>query len=216
MKTPFGYIQGYNAQAVANENQIVLAAEVTSKQNDYDQLHPMIDAMQENLEAAGVERKVDTLVADSGYLSDENLLVTDEGPELLIAAINDRNQRIEKKVARGASRRTCHPRNGWHASSRPDEVSTSTETRSDHRTGFRAPKDQRHRAIYAARTDRVRQRVEAREHDPQPPQAVAFGGGWTIRSNCDVAPSPSAALAQRRLLAEPSDRSPAGVLANRL
>lgn len=73
MKTPSGYIQGYNAQAMANENQIVLAAMVTFEQNDYDQLHPMIDAMNENLEAAGVGQKVGTLVADSGYLSDDNL-----------------------------------------------------------------------------------------------------------------------------------------------
>lgn len=102
MKTPKGYIQGYGAQAVANENQVVLAAEVTSEQNDYEQLHPMIATMQQNLEAAGVKQKVGTLVADSGYLSDDNLLAADDdAPDLLIAAANDRDQRIDKKAPRG-------------------------------------------------------------------------------------------------------------------
>jgi hypothetical protein len=102
MKTPSGYLQGYNAQTVANENQIVLAAEVTSEQNDYDQLHPMIAAMQQNLEAAGIHQKVGTLVADSGYLSDDNLLAEDDDPpDLLIATANDRDQRTDKRAPRG-------------------------------------------------------------------------------------------------------------------
>ncbi len=110
MKTPSGYIQGYGAQAVANENQIVLAAEVTSEQNDYEQLHPMIAAMQQNLEAAGVKQKVGTLVADSGYLSDDNLLAADDGtPDLLIAAANDRDQRTDKKSPRGRIPRYLSP-----------------------------------------------------------------------------------------------------------
>ncbi|MQB02328.1 MAG: transposase [Actinobacteria bacterium] len=110
MKTPSGFIQGYGAQAVANENQIVLAAEVTSAQNDYDQLHPMIDAMNQNLEAADVKQKVGTLVADSGYLSDDNLLAAnDDTPDLLIAAANDRYQRTDKKAPRGPIPKNLSP-----------------------------------------------------------------------------------------------------------
>jgi transposase len=44
MKTQGGYVQGYNAQAVATEDQIVVAAEVTDEHNDHGQLHPMIAA----------------------------------------------------------------------------------------------------------------------------------------------------------------------------
>lgn len=110
MKTPSGYIQGYNAQAVANENQIVLAAEVVSEHNDYNQLHPMIDAMNRNLQDVGVTQKVGTLVADSGYLSDDNLLAADDDtPELLIAAANDRDQRTEKKAPRGRIPKNLSP-----------------------------------------------------------------------------------------------------------
>lgn len=38
----------------------------------------MIAAMQQNLEAAGIKHKVGTLVAESGYLSDDNLLTADD------------------------------------------------------------------------------------------------------------------------------------------
>ena len=37
------YIQGYNAQAVVNEQQIVLAAEITTDAGDFSHLRPMID-----------------------------------------------------------------------------------------------------------------------------------------------------------------------------
>ncbi|MBW3591781.1 MAG: transposase, partial [Actinobacteria bacterium] len=73
-----------------------------AEHNDYNQLHPMIEAMNQNLQDIGVTQKVGTLVADSGYLSDANLLNSNEDtPELLIAANNDRDQRIEKRPPRG-------------------------------------------------------------------------------------------------------------------
>ena len=40
MSTKNGFLQGYNAQAVANEDQVILSAEVTDEQNDKAQLHP--------------------------------------------------------------------------------------------------------------------------------------------------------------------------------
>ncbi|MHB9098805.1 MAG: hypothetical protein ACYC5X_13395 [Syntrophales bacterium] len=49
MKTRSGYVHGYNSQAVVTEGQIIIAAEVTSQENDVNQLHPMIKMAQENL-----------------------------------------------------------------------------------------------------------------------------------------------------------------------
>ena len=43
VKTPRGYMQGYNAQAVANEKQIVIAAEVTIASSDFGHLQPMVE-----------------------------------------------------------------------------------------------------------------------------------------------------------------------------
>ena len=44
VKTPRSYTQGYNAQAVVNEFQIVLAAEVTASSPDFGHLEPMVEA----------------------------------------------------------------------------------------------------------------------------------------------------------------------------
>jgi cell division septation protein DedD len=49
-----GFLQGYNAQAVANEDQVVVSAEVTDEQNDRAQLHPMIDATNKSLKKPGI------------------------------------------------------------------------------------------------------------------------------------------------------------------
>jgi hypothetical protein len=38
------YVQGYNAQAVVDEGQIVLAAEITNSTRDWSQLDPMVTA----------------------------------------------------------------------------------------------------------------------------------------------------------------------------
>jgi hypothetical protein len=49
----FGFVQGYNAQAAVNEQQIVLAAEITNVSTDFSQLDPMVTATLGELERAG-------------------------------------------------------------------------------------------------------------------------------------------------------------------
>ncbi len=67
VKTPRGYMQGYNAQAAATEQQIVVAAEVTIASSDFGHLQPMVAATQTELEAAGVTDTLEVVVADAGY-----------------------------------------------------------------------------------------------------------------------------------------------------
>src|SRR5215212_5248837 len=55
VKTMRGWIQGYNAQAVTNENQIVVAAEVTTASPDFAHLEPMIDAVEAELARAAID-----------------------------------------------------------------------------------------------------------------------------------------------------------------
>ena len=62
-----GFMQGYNAQAVANEHQIVIAAEVMTVAPDFGHLEPMLDAAQRELHAAGVSDIPQVLLADAGY-----------------------------------------------------------------------------------------------------------------------------------------------------
>jgi len=68
-----GFDQCGNAQAVCNEEQIIVAADVTDQANDKRQVQPMVSQAQENLAAAGVEEKIEALAADSGYYSEENV-----------------------------------------------------------------------------------------------------------------------------------------------
>jgi transposase len=70
MKERNGCIRtNYNAQAsVDEENQFIVAADVTTDCNDKKQLVPMVKQTQENLDA-----KIDICKADSGYHSGENL-----------------------------------------------------------------------------------------------------------------------------------------------
>ena len=55
MKGNRRYIQGYNAQAVVTEQQIVIAAEITTSPNDFQQLAPMIDTALHELDQAGAD-----------------------------------------------------------------------------------------------------------------------------------------------------------------
>ncbi len=67
-----GWDQCGNAQAVANEHQIILAADVTDQANDVLQVVPMVDQARANLDAAGVERAIGAAALDSGYYSEAN------------------------------------------------------------------------------------------------------------------------------------------------
>ncbi len=68
-----GFDQCGNAQMVCNEEQIILAADVTDQANDQRQVKPMVTQAQKNLAAAGVEEKIGALDADAGYYSEENV-----------------------------------------------------------------------------------------------------------------------------------------------
>lgn len=110
MKTKRGFLQGFNAQAAATKDQIVVAAEVTNDQGDVHQLEPVIAAANEALEAAGVDDQIGVVVADAGYLSDANL-TTEHGPEVLIATKNRRKHQPEDRPApRGRIPKSATPR----------------------------------------------------------------------------------------------------------
>ncbi|MCA1680607.1 MAG: transposase [Actinobacteria bacterium] len=53
LKTPRGYTQGYNGQAVTNEQQIVIAAELSADSADFGHLEPMVSARVLETETGG-------------------------------------------------------------------------------------------------------------------------------------------------------------------
>ena len=106
MSTAKGFIQGYNAQAVANEDQVIVAASVTDEQNDLGQLHPMIEATKASLAEAGIEDRPDNLLADAGYCSEENLAALgEEDPDSCIATRNMKKNQTPRTGRRGRLRK---------------------------------------------------------------------------------------------------------------
>jgi len=67
LKTTRGYLQGYNAQALVGEGQIVLAAEISTESLDTGNLEPMVAKALEELAAVGVKERPGVALADAGY-----------------------------------------------------------------------------------------------------------------------------------------------------
>jgi hypothetical protein len=57
VKTPRGWVQGYNAQAVCNAHQIVLAAEISVSSADFGLLGPMLSAAEHERPQRGSARR---------------------------------------------------------------------------------------------------------------------------------------------------------------
>jgi hypothetical protein len=71
LKTTRGWVQGYNAQAVVGEGQIVLAAEISTESLDTANLRPMVETALRELAAAGVTESPGAVLADAGYWKNE-------------------------------------------------------------------------------------------------------------------------------------------------
>jgi len=91
MTTKDGWVQGYNAQAFVNPQQIVLAVDVSQDPTDVRLFEPMNDKLTHTLTAAGITNAVELELADAGYCSEANL--TCPGPDRLIATTKDWKQR---------------------------------------------------------------------------------------------------------------------------
>jgi hypothetical protein len=100
MKANLGYVQGYNAQAVVDEGQIVLAAEITNTPGDFSNLDPMICATLAELERVGIAERPQVALADAQYWNEQHM---DE----VIA-----NKHIQVLVRPDSSGRKA-PRPGW-------------------------------------------------------------------------------------------------------
>ena len=87
-------------QAVVNEHQIVLAAEVTLSSPDFGQLEPMISATRRELAQIGVSDTPGVALADSGYWHEQQIdEVVNTGTQVLIPPDAGKHER---------------PRRGWN------------------------------------------------------------------------------------------------------
>ena len=73
IKATEAYVRGYNPQAVVDENQIVLAAEITNSTVHFSQLDPMITAALCELDGAGVTARPEIAVADAQYWNEQHM-----------------------------------------------------------------------------------------------------------------------------------------------
>jgi hypothetical protein len=90
-------VQGYNAQAVASADQVILAVDLTQQVNDGGLLGPMINAARDTLQAAGIDKTLETVLADGGYWSSPQITALGhDGLEVIVPT---------KSSTRTASRR---------------------------------------------------------------------------------------------------------------
>lgn len=80
MKTRTHHIQGYNVQALANQDGIILASGVTNSAADYNPLVPMIHELITVAEQTDIPITNLTLLADAGYWCEENAVAMREQP----------------------------------------------------------------------------------------------------------------------------------------
>jgi transposase len=93
LKSPRGWVLGYNAQAVVTGAQIIVAAEVDTENIDRANLQPMIQTACDELRAAGVDQAPEVVVADAGYWKTEAIeALVAQGIQTLVAPDADRRK----------------------------------------------------------------------------------------------------------------------------
>ena len=181
-----GWDQCGNAQAVANEDQIILAADVTDQANDKRQAVPMVDQALANLEAAGVEQAIGAAVIDSGYYSEANTTALEQrGIDPYMATERLKHQRGDPAGAARSDSRGPVGEAADGAEAEDEEGSRDVcEAKGDHRadlrpveTGAGLP------PVLDARPGVDARRVAADVHGPQPAEAVAARSEWRWRGD---------------------------------
>ncbi len=125
----WGYYQGYDVQAAATREQIVVAAELTRQATDVHELQSMVEAANAHLHELDQE-PIGVLLAAAGYYSDANVqALAGTGPELPHASRSDRNRREAGPAPRGRpSAAGPHPRRTL--ATRTDAPHVDDQTRS--------------------------------------------------------------------------------------
>ena len=168
IKANDSYVQGYNAQAVVDERQIVLAAEITNATVDWSQLAPMITATIGELERAGSSGRPETALADAQYWNEQHMdeVIANQHVQVLIPP--DGGARDRPKPGWTGGRYT------WMRYVLTSELGKRAipKTQTHDRAGIRSHQTQpRCHAIPQTRPQRGAHRVAITDDDPQPHQA---------------------------------------------
>ncbi len=88
--------QAYNAQAAVNDQQVILAAEITNAAADFGQLAPIFEATMRALSKQGVSEVPEVVLADAGYWHHPQMqAISERGIEVLVPP--DGNMREGKR-----------------------------------------------------------------------------------------------------------------------
>ncbi len=102
-KNAKGYVQGYNAQAAATEDQVIAAFDVVNDANDYHRFQPMLDQAQKNL--SKMKSPARTILADAGYCSESNLEALESRKDINGLISTRKEQEMRKKEPAASSKR---------------------------------------------------------------------------------------------------------------
>src|SRR5204863_2925625 len=122
MRNQKGYVAGYNGQLVVTAQQVIVGTMLSQHPVDRTLLHPLLDTCRQQLAEAGIRPELRTVLADSGYVSEDNFARADQDRLRLLAPLAkdpDRRRSRPAKRARHldhypatarAIRRIRHPR----------------------------------------------------------------------------------------------------------
>jgi len=93
MKFGRNFIPAYNAQAAVTEQQIIVAAEITTEGGDFEQLEPIVSATERELSEAGLTERPEVVLADAGYWSNDHIdALRERGMIPIVAPDTTRNR----------------------------------------------------------------------------------------------------------------------------
>jgi len=94
MRNQKGYVAGYNGQLVVTTGQVIVGAMLSQHPAGRTLLHPLIDTCRQQLAEAGIEPRLRTVLADAGYVSEDNFARADaDGLRLLAPLAKDPGRR---------------------------------------------------------------------------------------------------------------------------
>jgi hypothetical protein len=108
MRNQKGYVAGYNGQAVVTAEQVIVGAMLSQHPAGRTLLHPLLETCRQQLTEAGIRPRLRTVLADSGYVS-ENFARADQDKLRLLAPLAKDPGRTAVRPARRARQLDQYP-----------------------------------------------------------------------------------------------------------